>query len=103
MRFVDHILDDQIVDHMTLKVILPEGAEVVKLVTPYDVKRREQKKHFTYLDTVGRPVVEASKDDLVEGHIQDFEVIKKNCYHSSIRCLSDNYFLLDYTELFPFI
>jgi len=27
MRFVDHIMDDQIVDDFTLKVILPEGAK----------------------------------------------------------------------------
>lgn len=26
MRFVDHVYDDQIIEHMTLKVILPEGA-----------------------------------------------------------------------------
>lgn len=30
--------------------------------------------HFTYLDTVGRPVVVAHKTNLVEQHIQDFEV-----------------------------
>jgi len=26
MRFVDHVYDDQVIEHMTLKVILPEGA-----------------------------------------------------------------------------
>ena len=30
--------------------------------------------HHTYLDTVGRPVVVAQKNYLVEQHIQDFEV-----------------------------
>jgi len=30
--------------------------------------------HFTYLDTVGRPVIVAQKTNLVEQHIQDFEV-----------------------------
>ena len=30
--------------------------------------------HFTYLDTVGRPVIVARKSSLVEQHIQDFEV-----------------------------
>lgn len=34
--------------------------------------------HFTYLDTVGRPVVVAHKTNLVEQHIQDFEV-KADC------------------------
>lgn len=30
--------------------------------------------HRTYLDTVGRPVVVATKENLVEQHIVDFEV-----------------------------
>jgi len=30
--------------------------------------------HFTYLDTVGRPVIVVRKSSLVEQHIQDFEV-----------------------------
>lgn len=30
--------------------------------------------HHTYLDTVGRPVVVISKNNLVEQHIADFEV-----------------------------
>lgn len=29
MRFVDHIFDDQVVDDITLRVILPEGAKYV--------------------------------------------------------------------------
>lgn len=74
MRFVDHIYDDQIVDHMTLRVILPEGVSNVKLIAPYDVKRGADEKHYTYLDTAGRTVVVASKSDLVDAHIQDFEL-----------------------------
>ena len=27
MRVVDHIFDEQLVDHMTLRIILPEGAQ----------------------------------------------------------------------------
>ena len=27
MRFVDHVFDDMVVDQMTLKIILPEGAK----------------------------------------------------------------------------
>ena len=74
MRFVDHVFDDQVVDHINLRVILPEGSKDIKLVAPYDVERSPDELHFTYLDTVGRPVVIASKSDLTEGHIQDFEV-----------------------------
>ena len=27
MRVVDHVFDEQVVDHLTLKIILPEGAK----------------------------------------------------------------------------
>ena len=27
MRFLDHVFDDMVVDQMTLKIILPEGAK----------------------------------------------------------------------------
>jgi len=46
----------------------------IKLITPYTVNRGRNSFHYTYLDTVGRPVIMASKDSLVEQHIQDFEV-----------------------------
>lgn len=74
MRFVDHVFDDQVIDQMTLKVILPEGAKDIKFVAPYDVNRAPDERHYTYLDTTGRPVLVASKTDLTDGHIQDFEV-----------------------------
>jgi oligosaccharyltransferase complex subunit alpha (ribophorin I) len=74
MRFVDHVYDDQVVDYATLRVILPEGCKVEKLVTPYDVKRSPDQLHYTYLDTTGRPVVIAHKSNLVDAHIQDFEL-----------------------------
>lgn len=74
MRFVDHVFDDQVVDYLTLRVILPEGAVVEKLVTPFDVKRSPDTLMFTYLDTSGRPVIIAHKSNLVDAHIQDFEL-----------------------------
>ncbi|CAD5114442.1 DgyrCDS3573 [Dimorphilus gyrociliatus] len=74
LRFVDHIFDDQIVEQARVKVVLPEGASDIKLKTPYPVKREGDERIYTYLDTVGRPVVVLSKENLVENHIQDFEV-----------------------------
>ncbi|KAK3103927.1 hypothetical protein FSP39_022971 [Pinctada imbricata] len=74
MRFVDHIFDDMVVDQMTIKIILPEGSKGMKLKTPYDVNQGNSELHFTYLDTVGRPVIVAYKSNLVESHIQDFEL-----------------------------
>lgn len=29
MKFVDHVFDDQVIDHLTVIVILPEGAKWV--------------------------------------------------------------------------
>lgn len=41
---------------------------------PYAVERLPDELHYTYLDTVGRPVIVLQKSNLVEQHIQDFEV-----------------------------
>lgn len=74
MRFVDHIYDDMVVDQMKLKIILPEGSKDIKLKVPFDVERKGDETHYTYLDTMGRPVVVLDKFSLVEQHIQDFEL-----------------------------
>ena len=44
------------------------------LKTPFNVQKGDNGLHYTYLDTVGRPVIVAYKNNLVEEHIQDFEV-----------------------------
>lgn len=74
MRFIDHVFDDQVVDDLTVRVILPEGAKNIKLKTPFGIKRGKDETHYTYLDTMGRPVVVMHKQNLVEQHIQDFEL-----------------------------
>lgn len=74
MRFVDHVFDDSVVDKATVKIILPEGATDIKLRVPFPVKRLGDQRHYTYLDTVGRPVIVLEKTNLVEQHIQDFQV-----------------------------
>lgn len=74
MRFVDHIFDDSIIDKATVRIILPEGARDIKLKTPFPVTRLDDRRHYTYLDTVGRPVIVLEKSNLVEQHIQNFEV-----------------------------
>jgi oligosaccharyltransferase complex subunit alpha (ribophorin I) len=72
MRFVDHIMDDQAIEDFTLKIILPEGSKNINVQLPYDAQREEDSLHFTYLDTVGRPVITFKKSNLVEQHIDDF-------------------------------
>ena len=44
------------------------------LKPPYVLAEQPNELHHTYLDTVGRKVVVARKQNLVEQHIQDFEV-----------------------------
>lgn len=47
----------------------------IRFRAPYEVKQGRKQLHYTYLDTFGRPVVIANKKNLVEQHIQDFEVV----------------------------
>jgi len=74
MPFVDHIFDNQVVDEMTVKIILPEGSNILDLAVPFDFEREENEFQYTYLDTIGRPVIVLSKKNLVEDHIQDFKL-----------------------------
>jgi oligosaccharyltransferase complex subunit alpha (ribophorin I) len=74
MRFVDHIYDDQVIDEMTLKVVLPEAVSNVRIRAPFPVKEGPREVLQTYLDTVGRTVVVVHKTNLVEQHIKDFEL-----------------------------
>jgi len=42
--------------------------------TPFPVTRKPDELHFTYLDTVGRPVIIMEKSNLLEQHIEEFVV-----------------------------
>ncbi len=46
----------------------------IDLAVPYTVNKQPQELHYTYLDTVGRPVIIATSTNLVEEHIQDFQL-----------------------------
>lgn len=74
MRFIDHVFDDFLVKDLTVKIILPEGVKDIKVKTPFEVSEEKRELHFTYLDTVGRPVIVLKKNDVVENHIQDMEI-----------------------------
>lgn len=74
MRLLDHVFDDMVVDELITKIILPEGSHTIKLNPPYSVTRLPDTLHYTYLDTKGRPVVTITKKNLVENHIQDFQL-----------------------------
>lgn len=75
MRLVDHVYDDQLLEQVTVKIVLPEHARNIEFYPPpYDVQRSPNEKHYTYLDTVGRPVVVINKRNMLFQHIQDFEI-----------------------------
>lgn len=74
MRLIDHIFDDMVVDELVTKIILPEGSKNIKLIAPYSVERLPDTLHYTYLDTFGRPVITFRKKNLVENHINDFNL-----------------------------
>jgi oligosaccharyltransferase complex subunit alpha (ribophorin I) len=74
MRLLDHVFDDMLVDELVTRIILPEGSNSIELATPYTVRRLPDSLHYTYLDTKGRPVISITKRNLVENHIDDFEL-----------------------------
>lgn len=74
MRLLDHVFDDQYIENVVVRIILPEHSHDIKFVEPYGVERRPNSLHFTYLDVTGRPVVEIRKQNAVDAHIQDFEL-----------------------------
>lgn len=50
------------------------SARNIHMDTPYKINRMPNQLHYTYLDTFGRPVLVANKNNLVEQHIQDVVV-----------------------------
>jgi oligosaccharyltransferase complex subunit alpha (ribophorin I) len=74
MPFISHLFDNSVVENALIKVVLPEGASDVKLRTPFSVNRDKDQVRKTYLDTFGRTVIVLQKSNLVERHIQDFEI-----------------------------
>lgn len=74
LPFVNHVYDNSLIEDYTVRVVLPEGAADVKLRLPFSVNRDRDQVRKTYLDTLGRTVVVLRKSNLVENHVQDFEV-----------------------------
>lgn len=74
MRVVDYIFDDFVVDKLTVKIALPEGAKNIELHAPFAVTEGPRENHKTYLDTTGRPVIVLTKNNVVENHIQDLQI-----------------------------
>ncbi|XP_065222156.1 dolichyl-diphosphooligosaccharide--protein glycosyltransferase subunit 1 [Planococcus citri] len=74
MPLIDHIFDNMVVKEARIEIILPEGSHNIELSLPYPAERLADTLHHTYLDTIGRPVITIKKTNLVEDHIEPFEL-----------------------------
>jgi len=75
VTFAKTILDPISIDQETLRIIFPEGATNIEYVTPFTLDGSpETDTTFTYLDTIGRPVLILKKNNLVLQHDQYFQV-----------------------------
>ena len=75
INFIDHIYDNLVIEDATIKIILPEGASILKVVPPFEVERLPDQIKLSYLDLVGRTIVTLKKKNLVEEHIQNIEIL----------------------------
>jgi oligosaccharyltransferase complex subunit alpha (ribophorin I) len=62
------------IDEIVVKIILPEGAKSPEAHTPFSIDNRSTEKHYTYLDTAGRPVLVLEKKNVVSDHNRFFQV-----------------------------
>ncbi|KAF6167851.1 hypothetical protein GIB67_027629 [Kingdonia uniflora] len=67
-------LVDTVVDKLTLKVVLPEGAQDPSAVVPFPVEQHLETS-YSYLDVVGRTVVVLEKENVSPDHNLPFQVI----------------------------
>lgn len=74
MRLIDHLFDNMMIEDVTVCIILPEGSVDLDLKTTYPVTRLPDGLHYTYLDTIGRPIIQLQMSNVVESHISDFEL-----------------------------
>eukprot|EP00879_Flechtneria_rotunda_P014045 GHRR01014673.1.p1 GENE.GHRR01014673.1~~GHRR01014673.1.p1 ORF type:complete len:262 (+),score=98.55 GHRR01014673.1:400-1185(+) len=66
--------DDVWVERLTTRIVLPEGAQHIKCTLPFQGVQQSWDKKFTYLDTVGRPVLVLQMDNVVPEHNKMFAI-----------------------------
>jgi oligosaccharyltransferase complex subunit alpha (ribophorin I) len=62
-----------VIDELIVRVILPEGASDIKYDVPFEVDASTTLR-YTYLDTIGRPLLEFRKRNVVPFHNKMFQV-----------------------------
>lgn len=77
MRLIDHLYDNMIIEDVTVCIILPEGSTDLGLKTRQPIVRLPDGLHYTYLDTIGRPMIKLQMSNVVESHISNFELTYK--------------------------
>jgi oligosaccharyltransferase complex subunit alpha (ribophorin I) len=85
MPLIHSLYDNMIIEKAEIKVILPETSHNFKIVKPYTISQLPNSLHYTYLDTVGRPVLTFQKDNLVEHHSQQFTIYYEYSFMSILR------------------
>jgi oligosaccharyltransferase complex subunit alpha (ribophorin I) len=74
ISFSPEFESDVVIDELVVRVILPEGAKNHLGHLPFPVDKQSEERHFTYLDTMGRPVLVIHKKNVVPEHANFFQV-----------------------------
>lgn len=78
-------LKDVAYDEAVLRIILPEGASEISFDAPFPVDSQGADTVFTYLDTVGRPVLVLNKKTLSTEHSSPIKIIYRYSSSSLLR------------------
>ncbi|KAH8999039.1 oligosaccharyl transferase alpha subunit [Lactarius akahatsu] len=65
---VQTVIPGAVVNQAEVKIILPEGATDIGVFPPFSPLAQERSTHITYLDTIGRPSVALSFENLTDKH-----------------------------------
>ncbi|XP_039135074.1 dolichyl-diphosphooligosaccharide--protein glycosyltransferase subunit 1A [Dioscorea cayenensis subsp. rotundata] len=65
-----------VIDHLIVKVVLPEGSKEISAAVPFVTKQSQEVK-YSHLDIVGRPVIVLEKTIVVPEHNIHFQVYYK--------------------------
>ncbi|KAL5705993.1 Dolichyl-diphosphooligosaccharide--protein glycosyltransferase subunit 1A [Ranunculus cassubicifolius] len=65
-----------VIDHLIVKVVLPEGSSDMSISTPFPVKQSQEVK-YSHLDIAGRPMMVLETINVVPEHNQHFQVYYK--------------------------
>jgi oligosaccharyltransferase complex subunit alpha (ribophorin I) len=74
MSVIEDYKTDVVIEHLVIRVTLPEGASQISLHLPFSFDKQGRDIVKTYLDTTGRPVVVLEKFNVVNEHRQAFQI-----------------------------